>query len=131
MKRNYLIMSLLMAALIIFGLSSCLSNKEQNKTRNAKNNLDWEGVYAGTVIMSSNGHAASVRIRLDRDQSLIFNHVYVDGIYEPINFRASFIWDETGNIIMLDAMDAPVKYKVDKDKLIRLDDNNYVLEKVH
>jgi hypothetical protein len=36
MNRNYLIRSSLMAALIIFGLSSCLSNKEQNKIRNVK-----------------------------------------------------------------------------------------------
>jgi len=131
MNRKYLIKSLIIAALIIFGLSSCLSNKERNLIRNAKNSLDWEGVYTGTVIMLSNGQVASVRIKLDRDQSLEFNHVYVDGLYESINFRASFIWDDTGNIIMLDAMDAPVKYKVERNKLIRLDNNNYVLEKVH
>jgi uncharacterized lipoprotein NlpE involved in copper resistance len=81
--------------------------------------------------MSSNGNAASVRIRLYRDQILEFNHVPADRAYEPINYRAPFIWDDTGNIIMLDAMDAPVKYKVERDKLIRLDDNNYVLKKVH
>jgi uncharacterized lipoprotein NlpE involved in copper resistance len=124
-------MSLLVAALIIFGLSSCLSNKEQNKICNAKNSLNWEGVYTGTITMLGNGNAASVRIRLYRDQSLEFNHVYVDGSYEPIIYRAPFIWDDTGNIIMLDAMDAPVQYKVERDKLIRLDDNNYVLKKVH
>jgi len=127
-KKVFII--LLMTALVVFGLGSCFSDKGPNEIHNAKNNFDWEGVYAGTVIMSGNGHPANVSIRLYRDQRLEFNHEYVDGSYIPINFRAPFKWDDTGNIIMMDAMDMPIQYKVEKDKLIRLDDDNYVLKKV-
>ena len=130
MNRKAFIVFLLMATLVIFGLGSCLSNKGPNEINNAKNSLDWEGVYTGTILMSGTGHVANVRIRLDRDQSLEFNREYVDGYYIPINFRAPFKWDDTGNIIMMDAMDVPLQYKVEKDKLSRLGENNYVLKKV-
>ena len=131
MNKKSFIVSLLMAALVIFGLDSCPSNKGPNEIPNARNSLDWEGVYIGTVTMSGNEHIANVRIRLDRDQTLEFNREYVDGYYVPLNFTAPFKWDDTGNIIIIDAMDMPVQYEIKKDKLIRLDENNYVLKKVH
>jgi len=130
MKKTTLFVLLLMTALVISGFSSCLTIKGTNETGSAKNSLNWEGVYFGTVIMSGNGHAVNVRIRLYGDQNYEFNSEYTDGSYKPVNFKASFKWDDSGNIIMMDAMDAPVQYKVEKDRLIRLDENNYVLKKV-
>jgi len=130
MNKKTVIIILLMTALVIFGLSSCLSNKGFNEIRNARDSLDWAGVYTGTVIRSGNGHADNVRIRLYRDNSIEFTYQYADGSYNPINFKASFKWDDTGNIIMTDVMDAPAQYKVEKNRLIRLNDNNQVLDKV-
>jgi hypothetical protein len=120
-----------MAVSVIFGLGSCLSNKGPNETKNAKNNLDWEGVYTGTVLLG-NGQVADVRIKLNRDQSFEYNCEYADKAYGPLplNFIAPFRWDDTGNVIMMDPIDVPVRYKVEKDKLIRLDEDNYVLKKV-
>ena len=107
-------------------------HRYQNETKNAKNNLDWEGVYTGRVLLDQ-GHVADVRIKLNRDQSLEYNREYVDKAYDvpPLNFTAPFRWDDTGNIIMMDAIDVPVQYKVERDKLIRLDEDNFVLKKVH
>jgi uncharacterized lipoprotein NlpE involved in copper resistance len=118
-----------MVVLVIFGLGSCLSSKGANETKNAKNNLDWEGVYTSTVLLN-NEYAADVCIKLNRDQRLEYNIEYVDKAYEPFNFITPFRWDDTGNIIMMDPMDAPVQYKVEKDKLIQLGSDNYVLKKV-
>ena len=129
MNRKVFPVFFLMAVLVIFGLGSCLSNKGSNETKNAKNNLDWEGVYTGTVLLG-NGYTADVRIKLSKDQRLKYNLEYVDKAYDTLNFIAPFRWDDTGNIIMMDPMDVPVQYKVEKDKLIRLDADNYVLKKV-
>jgi len=130
MNRKILVVFLLMVVLAIFGLGSCLSNKEPIDTANSKNNLDWEGVYTGTIPLDS-GPGIALRIRLNRDQSFEMNHEYLDGSYSTTNWEGSFQWDDTGNIIKIDIIDAPVQYKVAKDKLIRLDVYNYVLTKVH
>ena len=124
-------MFLLMAVLVIFGLSSCFLSKEPNEARNAKNSLDWEGVYTATVLLN-NGRAANIRITLNRDQSFEYNREYVDKVNDPLplNFTAPFQWDDTGNIIMMDPIDVPVQYKVKKDELIRLDETYYVFKKV-
>jgi hypothetical protein len=122
----------LMSVLFIFGLGSCFINKGPDEICNAKNNLDWEGFYTGTILMPGSGHVANVRIRLDRDQTFEYNREYMDKSYDsfPLNFIAPFWWDDTGNIIMIDAMDVPVHYKVEKDMLIRLNADSYVLKKV-
>jgi uncharacterized lipoprotein NlpE involved in copper resistance len=116
----------LMALIIISGLSSCFSNNESKETKNAKNNLDWEGVYTGTVLLGS-GHIADVSIKLNRDQSFEYKYEYLDKPYNPLNLTAPFRWDDTGDIIIMDPIDAPVMYKVEKDKLIRLDENYFAL----
>ena len=131
MNKKAFTVFFLMAVSVIFGLGSCFSNNGSDETKDAKNNLDWEGVYTGTVLLS-NGHFADVRIKLNRDQRFEYNFEYADKAYDPlqINFTAPFRWDDTGNIIMMDPIDVPVQYKVEKDKLIRLDVKNYVLKKV-
>jgi len=117
-----------MAILVLFGLGSCFSDKESNETKNAKNSLDWEGVYTGTVLLGS-GYVADVSIKLNRDLSFEYNCEYLDKAYAPLllNFTAPFRWDDTGNIIIMDPMDVLVQYKVEKDKLTRLDENYYAI----
>ena len=131
MNRKAFTVFFLMAVLAIFGLGSCFSSKGPDEIENAKNYLDWEGVYAGTILLG-NGHIADISIKLNRDQSFEYNCKYLDNDYDPypLNFIAPFRWDDTGNIIMMDPIDAPVQYKVEKDKLIRLDEDNYILMKI-
>jgi len=128
MKRKHFIF-MLMAVLIALGSGSCSSKKTPDEIRNAKNSIDWEGVYTGKFIMPGNGRIANVSIRLYKDQSLEVNYEYADGSSNPINIIAPFKWDDTGNIIMMDAIDAPVLYKVEKDMLVWLDMDNCVLMK--
>jgi len=130
MNKKAFVISLLMAVLIIFGLGSCLSNKGPNKTNNSKNNLDWEGLYTGSFVTNS-GHTMNVRLRLNRDQSFDAIYEYPEGEYNSYSMWGPFKWDETGSIIMIDLIDAPIQYRVVKDKLIRLNAYDYVLAKVH
>jgi hypothetical protein len=97
--------------------------------RNSKNNLDWEGVYTA-AILSGEGHYMDVRIRLKLDQSFEFYYGRMDGSFDPFYWKGSFRWDKSGNIIMADINDVHHQYKVIKDKLIRLDVDNFVLERI-
>ena len=128
MNLKTFVVFFLMAALVILGLGSCLSNSGPNDARNSKNNIDWEGEYIGTVV-SDSGVVLNVRLRLNRDQSFELNYEYLDKSHDPFNFRGPFQWDHAGNIIIIDVIDALTQYKVVKDKLIRLDMYNYELKK--
>jgi uncharacterized lipoprotein NlpE involved in copper resistance len=137
--RKAFIASLLMGVLVVFGLGSCLSNKGyEDKDHNARNSLDWNGVYTGT-IPSASGPGIDVRMKLNNDQSYELNYKYLDRPDDPFNWTGSFKWDDTGSVITLDISDAPPHYRVASNKLIQLDMNakqisgkladNYVLTK--
>jgi uncharacterized lipoprotein NlpE involved in copper resistance len=135
-KKVFIIFSL--AALVIFGLGSCLSNKIADKDHNARNSLDWNGVYTGT-IPSASGPGIDVRMKINKDQSFELNYNYLDRSDGQFNWIGSFKWDDEGGIITLDITDAPPHYRVAQNKLIQLDTNgkqisgkladNYVLKK--
>ena len=140
MNRKTFVTFLLAAALVTFGLGSCLSNKRPNEIHNSKNDFDWEGVYTGRVL-SADGHIVDISMKLIRDQRFEFNYEYMDGSHESFNFGGPFQWDNTGSVIMIDIIDAPVYYKVTKNELIRLEEKNgkqipgklnynYVLKKI-
>jgi len=129
MNRKIYFIYLVMTVLVIFGLSSCFLNYEANSKNSLKNSLDWEGIYTGSYTTDS-GNLMNVRMKLNKDQSFEANYQYADGSYNTININGRFQWDNSGSIIMIDVIDSPVHYKVAKNKLIRLDNRNFVLEKV-
>jgi len=118
-----------MIALTASALSSCISNMGIKGIRNSKNYLDWEGIYTNTIL-SGEGHYMDVRIRLKPEHSFEFYYGRADGAFDPFYWKGSFRWDETGSIIIADINDVRHQYKVVTDKLIRLDVNNFVLEKI-
>jgi uncharacterized lipoprotein NlpE involved in copper resistance len=136
MKRKAFI--IFAAILVIAGLSSCLSNKGVDKDHNARNSLDWYGVYTGT-IPSASGPGIDVRLKLNKDQSFELNYKYLDRPGSPVDWAGTFQWDDTGSIITLSVKDVPPYYKVGENKLIQLDmsgkrisgklADNYVLKK--
>jgi len=130
MNKKIYFIYLLMAALVIFGLSSCSSNNESNSKNSLKNSLDWEGIYTGSY-MTDGGKVLNVRIRLNKEQTFEANYQYADGYYNTIDINGRFQWDNSGSIIMIDVIDSPIHYKVARNKLIRLDNRNLVLEKIH
>ena len=111
----------LLAALVIFGLSSCASTKGIDSAHNARNSLDWAGVYTGT-IPSASGTGINVRLRLYPDQRFEMSYEYRDKPNSSY-WAGSFQWNETGNIITLNvnANEVSPYYKVAENKLIQLD----------
>jgi len=129
MNKEIIIVFLLMIVLVILVLGSCFSSKKPVDVHNSRNSLDWEGVYSN-VVESPGGPIIDISIKLNRDQSFEMNHIYLYEPYAPFYAEGSFKWDDTGNIIIIDIIDAPVQYLVTEDALIRLDVNKkYVLKK--
>ena len=117
-KKSLII--LLMAALVIFGLASCLSNRGIDNAHNSRNSLNWAGVYNGT-IPAADGPGINVSLSLNQDESFVLQYEYVDRSDNQFISRGSFKWDKNGNIIILKIKDAPPYYKVEENRLIQLD----------
>jgi len=123
MKNKAFFVFILITAFIISGPGSCVSSS-------SRDSIDWTGVYKGKIPLDS-GPGMSVRLKLYRDQSFDIRFEYLDKTYETINWTGSFQWDDTGNIIILDIVDAPLYYKVTESMLIELDNEGKpILEKV-
>jgi uncharacterized lipoprotein NlpE involved in copper resistance len=106
---------LLMAAIAISVLGSCLSSKGSPKT-----NLDWAGVYTGT-IPAADVEGINVRMKLNRDNTYELTYDYIGKPDNSFTFNGSFKWNNTGDTIHIEIADAPSYYKVAENKLIQLD----------
>jgi uncharacterized lipoprotein NlpE involved in copper resistance len=117
--------SALAVAFAVFGLSVFQQGCQQGPSKavdaahNARNSLNWDGVYAGTIPAAS-GPGINVQLTLHTDETYELRYEYVD---KPDIFTAkgSFKWADTGDIIKLDARDLPPYYKVSENFLIQLD----------
>jgi len=99
-------------------LSSCSTNQSAVDIHNSRISLDWAGVYTG--IMPYKGSIIEIRLKLKYDDSFEFILTYINSSRGHINWEGSFKWDDTGNIIMLDVVNAHLVYHVTSNKLIRL-----------
>jgi hypothetical protein len=110
-----------MAAMAIFGLSSCVSNQKLNNDYSPRSNFDWTGTYVGALPYAEEPN--NLYIRLNKDQSFEMTFEYLDRLEERIHvFPGKFQWSEKGDIILIDIIDAPIHYRVAENMLIRLDD---------
>jgi len=139
MKRKTLIF-ILLAAIAMLGLGSCLSSRGIDNPNNAKNSIDWDGVYEGTIPTAS-GSGINVSMELNKDQTFEMSYEYIGKDQEPTLWKGNFKWDDTGNIVILDIKDSvPIYYKAVEHRLIQLDmkgkeikgalADDYVLNKV-
>jgi len=109
-----------MAALVIFGLASCVSTSGNADPHNSRNSLDWAGVYTGT-IPAADASGINVRLRLSQDETFVLQYEYLDKPNNQFNSTGSFKWDKKGSIITLQVKDMPPYYKVEENRLIQLD----------
>jgi hypothetical protein len=119
-KKGFFIL-LLMAAIAIFGLSSCVSNQKLNNDFSPRSRFDWTGTYVGALPYAEERN--NLYLRLNKDQSFEMTFEYLDRLEERICFfPGRFQWNEKGDIVLIDIIDAPIHYRVAENMLIRLDD---------
>jgi len=109
MKRKAFF-SLLMAAIAISVLGSCLSKKSP----------DWVGVYTGT-IPAADAEGINVRMKLNKDNTYELTYEYIGKSVNPVTNTGSFTWNDTRDTINLGIAETPSYYKIGENKLIQLD----------
>jgi len=113
----------LVAVFVILALCSCVSKSSNGKMpvlKNSRDSIDWPGVYKGKVPLEK-GLGLDVCLKLYRDQSFDLKIEYLDKSQKTIDWKGSFKWDITGNVIVIDIIDSPRYFKVTENMLIELD----------
>ncbi|MBK5720444.1 copper resistance protein NlpE N-terminal domain-containing protein [Dysgonomonas sp. Marseille-P4677] len=89
---------------------------------NARNSLDYQGTYKGTLPTAS-GEGMLVSIVLD-DSTYTRNVEYIGKKNSSIIEKGKYVWNTEGNTITLEGADiktSPNKYFVGENTLIQLD----------
>lgn len=130
--------SLLILGIIAFSLTSCKKEIEtetegtsvdstivQVDEHNAKNSLDYIGIYKG-FLPCADCEAIETTIALNED-SYIKETVYKGKSNEVFKETGKYTWNEAGNTITLSGSEAPNQYFVGEGMLFHLDaDGNRV-----
>lgn len=102
----------------------------------SENSLDWAGVYKGSLPCNDCPGITTV-LTLSADKSYLLSSQAENKEKEPRIFKGSFTWNETGNVITLDAEGDHLKFKVQEGCVTMLDKfsdpkqggGNYILGK--
>jgi uncharacterized lipoprotein NlpE involved in copper resistance len=119
MFKNNVFHFILIVLLLTAAISACVSTQPTDMSHNAKDSLDWEGRYAGRIPSASgSGIDVQITLRSDLTFSMVYDYVDREGSFTE---NGTFIWDETGNVIILNHPSFPPYYRVEKDQLRQLD----------
>lgn len=89
-------------------------------THNSQNSLDWAGTYNGTIPCADCPGIKTV-LKLNNDNSYALTTQYIDKQKDPATVTGTFIWDDTGSIIILDKKGNNTRYKVQEGSISMLD----------
>lgn len=122
-----------LAVLVIVFAVGCQQQEEPVETaepteqppdpaHNARNSLDYEGIYKGE-IPTPNGILQETVIEL-KDDGTVIKTTKEPGQAEESGFEvfAAYSWNQEGNIITIDALPQPNSYFVAEGYLVHLDE---------
>ena len=131
MRKNTFIILTLAAALLVHGLSSCVSDQKVSESgfgssHSPRNSLNWEGVYTG-IVPAASSPGIEVQLKLNLDETYELRYEYLDRPNSVFNRTGSFEWDSAGSMIILDVKDFPAHYKAGQNILYQLDMDKNVI----
>ncbi len=121
----------------LFLIVSCESKKEEvveNQSEvvadehNAKNSLDYLGIYKGT-LPCADCEGIETEIILSKDETYVKKTKYLGKDEKVFEELGDFTWQEDGNTMSLEGIDTePTLYFVSENKLIQLDQEGNRIE---
>jgi len=112
MKKNLIIT---VVTLLLLTFLSCGTT-----SHNARNSLDWAGIYTG-VIPSASGEGINVRVTLNTDRTYAVEYQYIGKSDDVFIRTGTFKWKRGGDIIILDSEREGRYYKLGENTLTHLD----------
>ena len=143
MRSKLILIAVLVLAIAVGGCTTANQSPaappQAQPDANARNNLDWAGVYQG-VVPSAGGMGIKVQLVLSEHQTqggtfeLTYEYLEGEQTVPEIGSAAwaewsgrvgsesgTFEWDETGNVIRLDVANWPPYYRVGENIITQLD----------
>jgi uncharacterized lipoprotein NlpE involved in copper resistance/heat shock protein HslJ len=138
MKKNILVL-LLLSIISCQKKSTVDSNANNMVSYNAKNSVDYVGVYKG-ILPCADCQGLDTEIAINENGTFCIKTKYEGKGNKTFELKGNFTWNKSGNMIILKTVkNAPNKYLVDKNTLTQLDihgkritgnlANEYVLSK--
>ncbi len=90
------------------------------KEHNARNSLDYEGLYRG-ILPSASGEGIETEIYLTYDGSYVLRRSYLGKADSFFEQSGKYLWNDRGNTITLKEIDPPNSYFVAENYIIHLD----------
>ncbi|MBE3654761.1 hypothetical protein BOO92_14520 [Vibrio navarrensis] len=91
-----------------------------DSVHNARNSLDWNGTYQGT-LPCADCEGIEVSLTLNQDGTYQLIRRYVGEISGQFISQDRFHWDEHGSVVILSGEDAPNQFFVAENVLFMLD----------
>ena len=107
----------------LLGICSCGTTNH-----NAKDKLDWDGVYTGIVPGADS--SIKVEITLKRDGTYNVSYQYIDKSNDVFTTTGTFVWKDN-NIIKLDNNEIPPYYLIGKNTLTQLNMAGEKIDGIH
>jgi len=120
MKKH---LGIVVATFLLLSFLSCAKTSQNATSQNAKNSLDWAGIYTG-VIPSASGMGINVKFTLNTDETYTVEYQYVGKSDDIFTSTGTFTWKPDGDTIILDSkgeVDFPSYYKLGENTLTHLD----------
>jgi len=105
--------SLGIITILLFGFASC-----STVNNSAKNNLNWDGLYTGTLPGANSD--IYTEIILNKDSTYKVTYRYIDKSEEDFSYTGTFLW-KNNNTIDLNKYGVPSLYIVGENSLTQLD----------
>lgn len=97
------------------------SADHKDTIHNARNSLDWAGLYQGT-LPCADCVGIETQLTLNADETYTLTEKYLETEGEPISSQGTFTWNEIGNIVTLQPNEqATRQYWVGENTLTHLD----------
>ena len=121
---------------VTFFVSSCKNEQKQTTEQiettvtapelpdalhNSQNSLDWDGTYAGTTPCHEPCKGIETEITINKDSTYNLSVRAIGQEEKPRVFAGTFYWDDTKNVITLDANGDHHKFQVREGALKELD----------
>lgn len=91
------------------------------KAHNARNSLDYRGIYVGELPTTS---GSGMTVTLSITENTYHKKIQYKENQEAIESEGKYSWNEEGNTITLEGEDKPNAYFVGENRLFSLDMNN-------
>lgn len=97
------------------------TNDSPDRSHNAKNSLDYIGVYKG-ILPCADCQGLDTEIAINENGTFCIKTKYEGKGDKTFELKGNFTWNKTGNMIILnDVKNAPNKYLVGENTLTQLD----------